>query len=754
MIEEAAPVMAQEPKAYTRDDLVKMGAKWLERIKDADKRDEQFMLDAEAAEVGYSSDKRNDTKGKVYDFNILHSNIETIVPAIYNSTPIPDIRERFRSGDADPNSAMSRQISQVIERALMVQIDDGAMDTELEDLVQDAQLAGRGCIRVRFDADVNGDMVANERLKYEAVSWRDYREGPARRWQDVPWVAFRQSVSAEQIEKIEDPELKQIMASGAEDKTTATEAPSDTELWEIWCKDTRKVYMVVCGSGEVLTVKDDPLGLPEFFPCPRPVQPLTLTGKRTPINPFAIYKKLAEELEKTTRRISAITDGLKVRGLIVGDAASIEALALAGDNELVPIANLEGLAQTGGLDKAITWWPVEQAVSVLQQLYVARDATKQMIYEVTGISDIVRGQSAASETATAQQIKSEWGSLRIKKMQRQIERCVRELFVISAELISSKFSPDSLQQMTGMQIPEGAFPARLNHYRIDVESDSTVRADLTRKKGEIAGFLEGTAAFFQSMAPVVAQAPEIAGSVTEIYASFARMFQLGKQAEDAIEQMVAGMSQAAEKGVQARDSQMQAQQAEMQAAQASQEQAVQMEGQKLQIEGMKAEGEIGVKNRDVDVKEKELTLKERELMLKEQELMLRAQSETEERGIRKAESEGKQHEAMERVGMERESQRLAAGLPPDFSYEADRDESKAVLAAIANGQNMLLEALGQQTNALTETTQVLINQSTQQAAQSEQATTALALVAQAMTAPKRIVKDNNGRPIGVEVVNG
>jgi hypothetical protein len=45
-----------------------------------------------------------------------------------------------------------------------------------------------------------------------------------------------------------------------------------------------------------------------------------------------------------------------------------------------------------------------------------------MIYEVTGISDIVRGQGNAQETATAQEIKSQWGSLRIRKLQKQIER--------------------------------------------------------------------------------------------------------------------------------------------------------------------------------------------------------------------------------------------------------------------------------------------------------------------------------------------
>ena len=58
----------------------------------------------------------------------------------------------------------------------------------------------------------------------------------------------------------------------------------------------------------------------------------------------------------------------------------------------------------------------ETAAAVLNFLYQQREQSKQAIYEITGISDIVRGASHSSETATAQQIKTEWGSLRIKKI--------------------------------------------------------------------------------------------------------------------------------------------------------------------------------------------------------------------------------------------------------------------------------------------------------------------------------------------------
>jgi len=580
----------------TAEDLRRLGARWITRIKDSEKREGRWIDQAGAAEKAYLGDRDSSFIGKCYDFNILHSNIETIVPAVFNSTPVPDIRERFRTGRGTPESAVAQIVARVIERAIMVQTDDGALEVEMEGLTQDALLAGRGIIRVKFDADVQEveaadpmtgepmarQIVTGERLIFECVSWRDYREGPAQRWRDVPWVAYRHSVPWEQVQRLRDPELKELLSTGGDQEEPEPDGDVDTHIWEVWDKDTRRVLMIVAHSGEVLSIMDDPMGLPEFFPQPSPVEPITATGMRVPVAPFSVYKALADELELITQRIKHITSGLKVRGLFVGEAGDIETLAQADDNTLIPVANLEAMAQTGGLDKAISWWPVDKAIMVLRELYAAREATKAMIYEVTGISDIVRGQGKASETATAQEIKSQWGSLRIRKLQKMIERAARDLFVICAELICTKFSPETLQKMSGIQLPPEAMTllqAPLDHYRIDVESDSTVRADLTRRKGEMGEFLNATASFFSTMAPLVQATPVMAGPVSAMYAAFARQFSLGQQAEAAIEDM-----------------------AEMaaQAGQAQQQQGPSPEELKAEVE-----------NRKLDIEEKRLTLDER-----------------------------------------------------------------------------------------------------------------------------------------------
>jgi hypothetical protein len=62
-------------------------------------------------------------------------------------------------------------------------------------------------------------------------------------------------------------------------------------------------------------------------------------------------------------------------------------------------------------------------VSAFSTVYTQRTQVLQVIYEVTGISDIIRGGGTkASETATAQQLKAQYGSMRLRRRQDDIQK--------------------------------------------------------------------------------------------------------------------------------------------------------------------------------------------------------------------------------------------------------------------------------------------------------------------------------------------
>jgi len=82
-------------------------------------------------------------------------------------------------------------------------------------------------------------------------------------------------------------------------------------------------------------------------------------------------------------------------------------------------------------------------------------------------------------------------------------------------------------------------------FRIDVESDSTIRADLGRNQSNMAAFLTASASYWQSVGPLLMKAPQAADAAMELYAAFARNFKLGKQAEDALDRMADDAKKAA-----------------------------------------------------------------------------------------------------------------------------------------------------------------------------------------------------------------
>lgn len=705
--------------------LRKEAKRWLDRIDAATKSEKLWADDADKAVAVYTSEgtrRPSDNDTGVPMFNILFSNVETIVPATINSPPAPDIRRRF-----DTNDPIAQRYAEILERAMRIQVDDGRLQVELEAEAQDAFLAGRGLIRIRFKSDFEVDeadpavmqeeaeaereryaeeddgeepaapveRARNERIEFEVVSWRDFRRGPAKRWRDIPWGAFSHSIAFDEYKAFCDSDLVRPQEQEG-DKRISDPAVEEVKVWEVWDKASRTVIFIDEEKVRIIKRVPDPLGLSNFFPIHDPVQPIEVTGRLMPVNPYKIYCKLAEELDITTKRIAAITQQLRVKGWYAGSAADFSALLEAGDNEFVPLQD-EGLwASKGGVEGAVGFWPVDKLVLTLRELYALREQTKQAIYEITGISDIVRGASRSNETATAQQIKTQWGSLRIQKMQRQLENAGRQIFLMMAEIIPTKFSFETLEKITGIQIvpteqdltpvqpqvapnatpeqvqqaqqqaqqAEQARVQKLNelmqlqalmkerastYFRIDVETDSTIKADLTRQKQEAAEFMGAASQYFQAVAPLVQQGALPMEIAVEIFGSFTRLYNLGKTVDDALDELVEKAKEKskqpsqqkpspdqikAEADAKAKEQEMQlrgqeaqlsaaSHQADMQAKQAEQQQKMASASLDMQIRQREAEADLAGKVLDQQTKQVELTIKQTDLQIRQADLALK-----------------------------------------------------------------------------------------------------------------------------------
>ena len=68
------------------------------------------------------------------------------------------------------------------------------------------------------------------------------------------------------------------------------------------------------------------------------------------------------------------------------------------------------------------------------------------------MSDIIRGMSDPRETATAQAMKGNWGSLRVRDKQKELARFARDVLRLQGEIIAGQFGVSTLKAMTDLKM--------------------------------------------------------------------------------------------------------------------------------------------------------------------------------------------------------------------------------------------------------------------------------------------------------------
>ncbi len=659
---------------------------WLKKIKRA-KADEHSWHEAaeDAVEIYEACDEGENGNPA---FNILHSNIEITVPSLYNSTPVPDVRRRF--GDLDQ---IAKVAVDVIERALSYSVDQYDFDGTMLDGVRDAELAGRGVVRIRYKPHMDGENVGYQEVVCEHVVWNKWGHGPARHWAEVPWIYFEHDFTHADLRKlgVSEERIKTLgLDSGTqEDKDDKASAGvmKTCRGYEIWDKEKRQVLFVAQDDKRefLRAPQDDPLKLEQFFPIPKAMQPLRRRRDLTPIVPYEIYKTQVAELDKCTKRINSLIGQLRVRGLYdkrIG--ADLERLRFCEDGQYEPADDATMFTQGGGgLEKAIAHWPMEQIVGALQQLYLQRDQVKQTIYEITGLSDVLRGATNPNETLGAQQLKAQQGSTRLSQRQRMVAECCRELFRMKAEIICNHFTTENLSAMTGVQItPEVEQVLRsdlMRSYRIDIETDSTVRADMGRMQEQMSLFLQSTAQYASAMAPIIQLEPGAKAGVIEIYAAFARQYKLGKSAEDALDRMIQAAQQPEEPKPSPEQEKMKLEQqkAQMQAQMDQQkgEREMQKMQAELQMKQQLAEIDRQMKMLDLQVAQEkarmEIEKAQMELGMKREAMALDQQAKVFDIQTRQEISAADAQARREKTAMDMEARQQKA------DFEADQREAQA-----------------------------------------------------------------------------
>jgi LPXTG-site transpeptidase (sortase) family protein len=107
----------------------------------------------------------------------------------------------------------------------------------------------------------------------------------------------------------------------------------------------------------------------------------------------------------------------------------------------------------GAAESLIATTPVDKAILLLEHLQVEKEKLKQNIYDITGISDIMRGATDSQETATAQKIKGLFGSLRFQTRQKKVQNFRKNIYKLIAEIIAEHYDEQTLSEMTCTYLP-------------------------------------------------------------------------------------------------------------------------------------------------------------------------------------------------------------------------------------------------------------------------------------------------------------
>lgn len=526
---------------------------WKTEIEAAEKRQKEFWKDGVKVVDRFLDERNVKDGGKNEDsrLNLFYANISTSMAMLYGRVPKIDSSRRFDDAEDD----VGRVAAEMMGRILNTDIESPGDNTTdvLRSCLQDRLLPGLGVARVRYefstgtakgeeyDGDESSGFKSNE-TEYEIledeesctdyVFWKDFLWGHAHTWKMVPWAAYRNYLTKPEATERFGAELANQLNYNKVDQKEEAKNPDKQHPWdkaevfEIWNRADRNVYWFSKDVERVLDRKEDPLKLKSFFPSPEPMAANTTTTLYLPRSDFKIAQDLYNEIDTYQKRIKYLTRALKVVGAYNKGSAEIKRIFQEGvENDLIPVDQWAAFAEKGGLEGQIDWVPIETIAKVLEGVQKARQQSIDLLYQVTGMADILRGQSGEYTSASSDQLKAKFASIRMQYLQEEFARFATDLMALKSEVIrrhfeaetiikhsNAKFMPEEpmlIQQAAQMLVE----PTNDILWRIQIRPETLAMVDYAQLKAERTEYLTATATFLQSSKAMVEVAPEAAPAI-------------------------------------------------------------------------------------------------------------------------------------------------------------------------------------------------------------------------------------------------
>lgn len=529
---------------------------WRVEFEASRKEIEPWQKSAQVSLDAYKDEKaREDNERKV---NLFWANVTTQKALLYGRIPTVDVSRRFQDAEDD----LARVGALVLQRALNTDIERDAdgFRHSLRHALTDYLIIGYGHAHIRYQcqfekpkpesedegepgeqpegtaSDAGEDASEGEQEPVKARDekgnvledvvteyshWKDQLWGPCKVFEELPWWAFSTAMTRDEVAKRFGEEVAKAIpytSTHAPDKKDDSPDPWDRAIiWEIWSKRHKQVFWRAENHDKVIDRRPDPLGLKGFWPFPRPLMANLTTDKFLPRSDYAMVQDLYDNVNTLSFRIKLIEEAIRAAGVYDKNAGEeVEGLLTqTTGNKLIPVDNFAMTAERGGLKGVIDWLPLEQLVMALEKLQAQLQEAQRLLYEVTGWSDLMRGQAMdGGETATAAAGKMRYASVRVQHAQNEFARFATELQQLRAEAIVNLFDAETIKRRSNIErTPDKAVADQaiamlkddFPNYRVEVRSEALAQQDFALLKAERTEFLVALSSLVQSLGPALTQ---------------------------------------------------------------------------------------------------------------------------------------------------------------------------------------------------------------------------------------------------------
>jgi hypothetical protein len=555
-----------------------LAQRWSTEIQASQQELMKFHTDANRITQRYL-DRRDAYAKDESKVNLFWSTMKVLLSMLYARPPKADVSRTFQDFEDDQARVAGLMLQRILNRGFDENV--SVWDAAVRQGIEDWLIVGMGQIWLRYEVktepytvpavfdefgvelqpETEAERIVDEDAPVDYIYWEDFFYSPARTWPEVRWVARRVWMTKDQLVDRFGEEIAKIVPLGVQvrkadvnDQSPKHDPWSKAEVFEIWCKENKKVYWYAKGADVILDVKDDPLQLDGFFPCPKPLAANVTSSNFMPRADYIFAQDQFNELDEINTRITWLTRAAKVVGVYDKTADGVQRMFQQGaENQMIPVDNWALFAEKGGIKGQVDWAPIDMVVNCIERLRQYRQDKVMQIYEVLGISDVMRGSSRASETATAQQIKAQFGSTRIQLMQFYIADWISQALRIKAEIICKHWQPETIIKRSNIErTPDAAMAIQaiallkdehMAQYRVNVEADSMAALDWAAERDAAVQFMQGLGAFISQVAPMAQSVPQAAPVLLSLLQWSVSKFRVSQQIEGVLDQAIGALKQ-------------------------------------------------------------------------------------------------------------------------------------------------------------------------------------------------------------------